>query len=805
MQINTNIAAVNAYRNLSQTENEMDQSLERLSSGLRINRAADDAAGLSISEKMRGQINGLDQSSSNAQDSISLIQTAEGALDESHSILQRMRELSAQAANDTLTASDRVEIQNEIDQLSEELDRIGDTTEFNTKNLLDGSASALTSTSDAETEVHMRGSAENTGNFDINIKEADIGNNQVQKTDIMSAAHENMEEYNYLELGDEDGDNTISIGSLNGSYEVEIVYGDANAGAGFEGTPDIAADKNARTIRINHNPDLKEMIFWLRARDQASQAPNIPPGADAPFEDITVKINGELADLPDPDEVYVEGETPSPGDLFTIDEAVRGSLNYEKIQTDTQLVDYVYLEAAALYDDVTIEIEEVSEVVEGGVDYYEGDPFEGEALGITVDNNRINVQYARDETRAPDEQAPSMQDLTELLDNADKVREIVDIRGAGAGAYTNLYDETINLKGAGISEAVPENAKLSQIDRFYDASGNFMLDEPADIELVQGDGNRTTVTLYQEDTIADVVDKLNEAIHEGLNQKRLGDSFPDAYVQYVNPGEASDDELFTTEGTLVIQSAVAGVDGEISFLGDEDILNAFSIETIQESSETQYTIDVENAHTGEKVASDVEVTGNMLRGVIDENVDVEFYHSAGINKGEDAEAQELPGEEVEGEEIYEVIDTHFDSEEYDDAQQQVHIADNSMVFHIGANPQQNVDASIGDMRANALGVDNLIVTDQEAANRAIEQIDQAIERVSSERALTGAIQNRLEHTIDNLKVAKENLSAAESRIRDVDMAEEMVAFTRHQIMIQAGSSMLAEANMKPENVLALLS
>ncbi len=138
MRINHNISALNTYRQLSVNNMMASKSLEKLSSGLRINRAADDAAGLAISEKMRGQIRGLNQAVRNAQDGISLIQTAEGALNETHSILQRMRELAGQAANDTLTADDRYQIQKEINQLTEEAQRIGVTTEFNTQKLLDG-------------------------------------------------------------------------------------------------------------------------------------------------------------------------------------------------------------------------------------------------------------------------------------------------------------------------------------------------------------------------------------------------------------------------------------------------------------------------------------------------------------------------------------------------------------------------------------------------------------------------------------------------------------------------------------------
>jgi flagellin len=141
MVVQHNLTAMNANRQLGITTGQQAKSSEKLSSGYKINRAADDAAGLTISEKMRSQIRGLNKASDNAQDGISLIQTAEGALNEAHSILQRMNELATQAANDTNTTSDRTAIQKEVDALTSELDRIASTTQFNTQNLLDGTFS----------------------------------------------------------------------------------------------------------------------------------------------------------------------------------------------------------------------------------------------------------------------------------------------------------------------------------------------------------------------------------------------------------------------------------------------------------------------------------------------------------------------------------------------------------------------------------------------------------------------------------------------------------------------------------------
>ncbi|WP_427138357.1 flagellin [Psychrobacillus psychrodurans] len=141
MRINHNIAALNTHRQLTGNNAAASKSIEKLSSGLKINRAGDDAAGLAISEKMRGQIRGLDMAAKNSQDGISLIQTAEGALNETHSILQRMRELAVQAGNDTNTTQDREAMQLEVDELTKEIDRIATTTEFNTQKLLSGGMS----------------------------------------------------------------------------------------------------------------------------------------------------------------------------------------------------------------------------------------------------------------------------------------------------------------------------------------------------------------------------------------------------------------------------------------------------------------------------------------------------------------------------------------------------------------------------------------------------------------------------------------------------------------------------------------
>ena len=171
MIINHNMNALNAHRNMNVNNTAAGKSMEKLSSGLRINRAGDDAAGLAISEKMRGQIRGLTQASRNSADGISMIQTAEGALNETTNILQRMRELAVQASNDTNTTSDREEIQKEINALTEEVDRIANNTEFNTQKLLNGSKSG--EAGDLVREEVAAQVGEFTINLDAALKEKD--------------------------------------------------------------------------------------------------------------------------------------------------------------------------------------------------------------------------------------------------------------------------------------------------------------------------------------------------------------------------------------------------------------------------------------------------------------------------------------------------------------------------------------------------------------------------------------------------------------------------------------------------------
>lgn len=430
MVINHNLSALNTYNQLNSNSTLMNKSLQKISSGYQINTAADDAAGLAISEKMRGQIRGLDQASANAQDSISMVQTAEGALSETTDILQRMRELAVQSASDTNTDADRANIQDEVDALVKEINRIADTTEFNTKKLLDGSMSGKTTV------------------------QASIDSNTAVK---------------------------------------------AAAGAALTDTTAL------------------------------------------------------LTDLTDAD---------------------------------------------------------------------------GNSLGIKA-GDTVTISYMKD-----------------------------------GALVTGSLDVT----------ATTTLADLEDIDTF------------------DKDGNATTGATK---TVADDL---------GLT-------------------------VDTTSGALTATAAATGTANSVYGL----------------------TITVTDSD-GDSVTAATNALSDFTQT------------QAAKNTG----------------------------------------SDKSSTILIGANTGQSITIAIDNMDAESLGVNNIQVDTQDAANIALGVIDTATATVTTMRSKLGAIENRLDHTINNLTTSSENLTAAESRIRDVDMASEMATYTKLSVMTQAATAMLAQANQQPQQVLSLL-
>jgi flagellin len=342
-----------------------------------------------------------------------------------------------------------------------------------------------------------------------------------------------------------------------------------------------------------------------------------------------------------------------------------------------------------------------------------------------------------------------------------------------------------SFEAAYVGQIAKADVQLRDLEKFWDANGKFMLDSPQTLTIVQGDGTKANFTIYSTDTLGDVRKKLNDAVAFGLDQGKYAVSNVNDFVSFVEkPIENSPESV---AGTFIIRSLIPGEAGKLTFSGDENIIKAFSLNVIQAPQESQFRVAVYDAHTNATVATNVKISGNKLYGIVHPNVDVIFDPMADIEAKWNANTMSF--DLISHATVYETI---------------VHLSDNTTVFQIGANEGEDMGVDIGNMSSLALGIENVIVTDRESAARSLGMIDSAIGSVSRQRAKLGAYQNRLEHTINNLTTAATNTTAAESRIRDADMAKEMMEFTKLNILSQAGTSMLAQANQLPQNILALL-
>ncbi|GAB6280619.1 MAG: hypothetical protein STSR0007_07040 [Thermovirga sp.] len=920
MRIYHNINSLVTMNSLAANESSLSKSLYRLSTGLRINSAADDAAGLAISEKMRAQVRGLDQAVSNSQDGISLIQTAEGALNETHSILQRMRELTVQAANDTLASNDRQAIGLEINQLTEELDRISATTSFNTKNLLDGSASAITSSDKASTKVFANGTVTNEGNYKITADLLAAGTAQVQKTNVFTLAAAGPGEIEDLvdnqERNAEAGFTVTAAAVVDGGsakdfalnmdfaidggigFEVamtrdELVAGGATtalqadaivsklnndtefakyfiasangaditlttnssyAGSDFSTKFDIAdveADfndfafsdlsgtngidataGNASTgwtatagTNFNDTDDPNGQYFTTRAYSSNVADVEMVDGYELPAGSYTISTNDAMAGGGD-SHAELQGSSDT---AFTLTDAIpensifggdisftSARLQVVNVNTDDSEVTFK-INYQEMDKDGNWTSAEVQRTVadDGSEDLVFGNfTLDSADYGITSADLTVGQVFAFNASAAD----VATDDRVTLSDGTATYNFTVDAGGFDDAVSADLrfyhFDSAAGTVGEGrlsvttgaflvdsaeaatfdVTEATAAGSvasgdtALKDLAQFTNASGVSILANPQTVTIVQGDGQKATVTLYGDDTLDQAAAKFNTAISVGLGQGAyVSTSDADNFVKFISGTEQTDNSNYAVEGTMVLSSAGAGKQGDLNFIAEESVLQALGIVQIQTSQESRFTVNVTDAHTGDVVATGVTLTGNRLVGVVDANIDVEFDKMAGSQIAWNDTTKS-----------WDISQSGSANNSY------VHIKANSSYFQIGANEGERMGIDLGNMSAASLGVNNILVTDHEAASRSISIVDSALGKVSEQRGTLGAFQNRLEHTINNLRTASTNLTSAESRIRDVDMASEMINFTKYQILMQASNSMLAQANQLPQMVLSLL-
>lgn len=860
LQINQNIIALNALRSLGQTSRALSKNVERLSTGLRINRAADDAAGLTISERLRAQVRGLKRASQNAQEAISLIQTAEGALSETNGILQRIRELAIQAANGILTQNDRGEIQREVNQLIDEVDRIANSTQFNSKVLLNGQGAALTSVDDPTSiQLIINGDVGKGGNFTINTTLLDAPTLAVYKTDHMHtiAGADRVGivngETTYLNHADFLA-GTTNIGLSQMEVQSQTVGGRllVSAGSAIVSVVGTSVAVAADTIYDSLNAQeitLKADRIRLTGYDVNGVAvdASLLISAGTTYASIALFLENQLFSAPGVDGAVVMGTSDG---RFAISGAASASVvitglvfsdvDLSGSKLNLSVSAFSINGVAASFGDVFIDQASVAitanstrvvEIVQGNDPHVLGNTTTGELVvrfdgNVTIGTDEIVLnklgqnelqQYGIvTQTSTPAGnytfRVSALSDRTYRVTNLDtgSISSMISIAGVGNAINLKLdtfqglrlaFDAILVTGETGIIHVSTNNVlqaqnttQLQSIAAFID-NGVFNGREFVEIGLAAVPLGRTTsVILNKTDTVEDMVGKISLAIANpnsildlNLEQTLAGGSYPDL-VHFNLTGSA--------KGTISITSPRPGV--EIVFAGDEGTINALSLFQVQQTTHANYQVSVVNIETGALVAQGESNTG-VLRGIL-AGIELRYDTNQGFKMNPDGSVDQVKAP-------YNLdpytrptisVTANYTNKSF------VHIVPNALSFQIGANQGQTLHLAIGQMDSRAIGIDGLLVLSQETAERAITQVDGAIDQVASFRSKLGAIQNRLESTIRNLDVAYQNLSAAESGIRDLNIAEETIDFTRNQILLQSGTAVLAQANLLPQNVLQLL-
>lgn len=746
--------------------------LEKLSSGLRINRAGDDPSGLAISERLRGQVNGLTRAAMNVQDGNSLLQTAEGALNETQLMLQRLRELAVQAANGVLTANDRGEIQKEVLQLVEEIDRIANRTEFNTRKLLDGTGAALWSADSSDIRAVIRG-AVLEGNYRL-TKNAMPGTNQVLKSDIFTIAN------GYLGITLEDANDTGIADVVNPQT---VPAGDYTVNVNIEQVPG-AADTVTIVGKYQFGGSTSQLTLT---------------GAAAPT--VAEDANGNAQSHYVIAEVTTGGTVSAGGGggakvRWSNDNGVSW---HEGVAVAASGADTVLTDATNTYN----------------IRFTDGDLTAGDKWLLAANNldEAVANDYDRVRITAPDAQTgpvyvfdagdraggppptPGALDNTTTtftIGTIDESTGAVQFGSVGATFTTpanGTGDAQFNVVGAG--GVASASTPLYKAALFYDGNGNLILQNPQKL-TVWGNNAYVDIYLYGSDTIATLADKIRTAItsEKAAGGVGMGTDVADVdrnVVVYVTTPTPGSDEAVA--GTLVARSTMPDTQGRLAFSGSEELLRALSLAQVQDPTDTLMTVTVQNAHDLTRYfgpTTGTVVDDNVLRGVI-QGVEVVIDPLVDVGVSWDNTNKAFVFSSASGE-----------------MSENLHIVDYSVALQIGANQGQTMVAAIGQMDTEALGINNLLVVNPTLAQEGIGKVDSAINQVSSERAKLGAYMNRLSHLMANISIQAENLTASESRVRDLDMAREMITFTRHQIMLQAGTAMLAQANAVPQAVLQLI-
>ena len=782
MITNTNLFSLSSLVAAGRNQGDLSQSINRLSSGLRINSFMDDPSRMSISEKMRGFILGLQTSSQNAQDGISYLQTAEGATTEITNMLQRMRELAVEGANGIYSANDRLEIQKEIDQLKAEIDRISETTQFNTKKLINGESSGAWNSGTDKISAVINGTVAD-GNYDISV-DVKPGQNQVQSTQIFTLREGKLGAY----IGNQGTTNIGEVSSpdnikdtADGSYNVTV----ANPTDG--GTP--GDDMNSSMDFINsYQKEGSNMAFG------AVSATALKTNESGYFmieftENSTTAENGAGYRVK-----FISAETGEEGqwiDFETEDGKLKGSYDSNGFNLEFEIPMLAGADTVNDGDKFLFSVTDAKDVTNNEDLMANG----GGALQISqngVQGPTIIYNQPNSLTKPDDKDGiveynnvtvhmVTLDSETGTFDTGEITLGFQENTGAAGNGQTLGGTASIEVRKGG--EAATATTKLSELANFVDENGVELFASTQELKIY---GNNTNTTIYLEgdDTIQDVVDKITKAITQDLG---MGSGLTEVDKKLVSFNQIEGTGFGVVPGTMILQSALTGKDGELSFIGSQKLMDALGLEVVQESSQNIQTITAKDNLTGvvvgERVTSNSRVT-DVIPGIdliVDTRTGVDAYYNTGTGKIDFKPSNRLENQNLN-----------------------LHIVDARTEIQIGTEKGEKLDVSLPALNTAALGIGNTNINTQEDAQRAITEVDNALSKVVSARSKIGAHVNRLNSTINTLATAEENTTASESRIRDTDIAKETTAMTSAQVAYQANIAILAQANQIPAIALSLL-
>ena len=761
LSIINNSTAIGAQSSVNNANNNLTKTIKALSTGLRINSASDDASGLAVSEKLRAQISGLNKAATNAQDAISMLQTAEGAMGSMTSMVQRIRELAVQAGDPAYTSNDRAMLQLEVDQLKQEIDRVSTSTEFNTKKLLNGDAAALWSASNGNIEAIVKGAAAE-GNYKVSY-DLDPGRNAVYKSNIMRLGEGEMS-YNI----DTNGTSITKFdniqGMLRGSDMTIKVKGTAATTAsavftggtgGMNSAAMTAAGFTSTALATVTGGNSYSIEFEALGKRTASGTGQIR------FRVMNTKT-GELSE-------WKTASVNSAGAVLNASAISTGLAGLDKPVLTSAATTFTATAAWTSGDKMLVNVAGVRASSSTSATIQ---------IGSTGSTLHINADATNSAT------ATTHTIYTSQMDDAGNVYYgSMDIKLEKGDVVSGTA--SIDILGAG--DVASKYTKLSQLAQFTNADGRMVLDNTQEISIYAGNGKTAKVTLEGSDTIADLESKLTAAL---VDQLGMGADVTNTSATTVNNNLVKFVETKGTgdravAGTFVIQGAVLGDSSNLTFVGDEGVLNALGINQIQKATDSALNVRVQDAHTGAFIGEDT-VTDGRLRNII-EGVDIDIIPSSAADIAFDTATNTMKFlAKAEPEVAY------------------LHIKDNSTVAAIGANEGQTLDISIGRLDTKSMGIDGVNVATFDDAQSSITKLDMALEQISKARATAGAQMNRLEYTISNLNTTRENMVAAESRIRDLDIAVASTNLAAQQVLMQSATAMLAQANQIPSYAMQLL-